>query len=997
MTAQIKKINPINFQAHQYSPSRKQQFYEDFKNQIADLNANPNLTPGEYLSRVEMILVECYSPEYGQEQTEHHFDHIPGDTRFPANLNSLADHLLFTAAVIQLISNQIIITYGVKSIQELNMLFFEGEILTSNISIEDFLTLGRLIGLLHDLEKPKLDHHAENSANRVETWFQKSLLPPDILAILVQAIKNHHSDSSRVLDMIVRVADWIATGDRSPYFDFDFFHLFLTKYPKDNTLYSAQFPTNVSQLNVDDLVDEKVKSKYAEYPIFKTKYQQIKDDSIITKLEEIAKKISKKGLSLTRETKDKDEDFLLQPRFCFFYVEFKSIQKFIFASSKLKYIQNASALIEKLFQKALLLYSQEAGRETIVFCGGGNLLGIIPKQQFGVLKSKIMQMLDEQGNISAHFQISGLEHPFTLGELVNGSKIFWPDLDDVWASVTQLTTKNIRSSTMDKAKAYLAYLNLNPFTFSSLPLGVKKAMVFERYIQKKNFGELVSFFLSNQIPETIATSSNVNRFPNQILCQHCQNAPATEQIKDRDESYFVCENCNLVLHPPKPPKTPSEGANDVLTALQDHVIRKVREDIGLNLRSIDSNDDLGDYIALIKLDGNNIGALKSQLSTWAGYRAFSETLDYQVKRIIENVWIKLIRDRPASFQHNLFLPFFPIIIGGDDLTLICRAEFGLPFLQAFFEEVESYFGRPRLLQGLFSQSVSQSQPGTSSHNGSNPEIRLYDLMPKATEFTSEGSQKYLYNLEYDSDKSQFFRKIPLGSPINFQNINEFKSSLSPIGYSGGILFFPKKTPLNRIFDLADNLEHRAKQYIKGQIAAFEAQGLRAIGAWNSIAGYYSTTNDLSLSYLSDYYGENITQITDCTINPRTGEHPTGTEIAYLDCLFPLNSIEFSFFLQEISHIRQMIDSGKLARNTLKQKARQMADKSPHVNLLELYYTIGKIHKDSSRSGLDEYYEKILKIMLNRISVKSSPVEIFLNPLNDLTLYDKFYQNLKHQK
>lgn len=101
------------------------------------------------------------------------------------------------------------------------------------------------------------------------------------------------------------------------------------------------------------------------------------------------------------------------------------------------------------------------------------------------------------------------------------------------------------------------------------------------------------------------------------------------------------------------------------------------------------------WLAIIHADGNGIGLLidklkkalsESHKDIQKGYRAFSKALDKATTTATQLAFNKVVRDRLDS---NIeFYPFRPVILGGDDITLIIRADFAIDFTNEFLKHFE---------------------------------------------------------------------------------------------------------------------------------------------------------------------------------------------------------------------------------------------------------------------------------------------------------------------
>lgn len=98
-----------------------------------------------------------------------------------------------------------------------------------------------------------------------------------------------------------------------------------------------------------------------------------------------------------------------------------------------------------------------------------------------------------------------------------------------------------------------------------------------------------------------------------------------------------------------------------------------------------------DWIAIIHADGNGLGQIVQKIgSDRKLFRDFSRRLDTAttaaaIKAFEETVAPKIGADG--------MIPMRPIVLSGDDLTVICRADIALPFTEAFLKYFEDETGK----------------------------------------------------------------------------------------------------------------------------------------------------------------------------------------------------------------------------------------------------------------------------------------------------------------
>jgi hypothetical protein len=108
-------------------------------------------------------------------------------------------------------------------------------------------------------------------------------------------------------------------------------------------------------------------------------------------------------------------------------------------------------------------------------------------------------------------------------------------------------------------------------------------------------------------------------------------------------------------------------------------------------------------IALVHIDGNGLGillmALKSALKDQseheikACFRAFSTAINEATisaaKQATQYIYNNAKYTLDSDTEHNMMVPIRPIVLGGDDITLLCRADLALTFCQIFCKEFKT--------------------------------------------------------------------------------------------------------------------------------------------------------------------------------------------------------------------------------------------------------------------------------------------------------------------
>lgn len=90
-----------------------------------------------------------------------------------------------------------------------------------------------------------------------------------------------------------------------------------------------------------------------------------------------------------------------------------------------------------------------------------------------------------------------------------------------------------------------------------------------------------------------------------------------------------------------------------------------------------------DWIAVIHADGNGLGQIVQKIGTNPEmFKIFSKTLDEVTITAAQNTY------KALNIESLPIIPIRPIVLGGDDLTVICRADLAIEYVNFFIQEFE---------------------------------------------------------------------------------------------------------------------------------------------------------------------------------------------------------------------------------------------------------------------------------------------------------------------
>jgi GGDEF domain-containing protein len=186
--------------------------------------------------------------------------------------------------------------------------------------------------------------------------------------------------------------------------------------------------------------------------------------------------------------------------------------------------------------------------------------------------------------------------------------------------------------------------------------------------------------------------------PHLKLCQSCGKDAAVELFKERDQEEYLCQSCIA-----KRQKGKEKGIFDSFFSRLSKNIdpllssANVSDLYELLPREFDHLADPRNFIAIVVIDGNRFGKRIQKLigdicdqngklrESTAKLREFSssvdklaeeslaEAVDDMFKRDFYSLSGEALQKRFIK-RGQFFIPFRPIIIGGDDLTFVCAAD-----------------------------------------------------------------------------------------------------------------------------------------------------------------------------------------------------------------------------------------------------------------------------------------------------------------------------------
>ena len=136
-------------------------------------------------------------------------------------------------------------------------------------------------------------------------------------------------------------------------------------------------------------------------------------------------------------------------------------------------------------------------------------------------------------------------------------------------------------------------------------------------------------------------------------------------------------------------KTSKKGYNNSVITLSKKcfgIDNLIHEQIAYDIEDITSKND---WIAIIHADGNGLGQVVQKVGkNKEVFREFSTQLGKATEEAAQKAYASISEEYEFRKLKNMFIPIRPVVLGGDDFTVICRADFAIEYTQKFLEEFE---------------------------------------------------------------------------------------------------------------------------------------------------------------------------------------------------------------------------------------------------------------------------------------------------------------------
>lgn len=322
---------------------------------------------------------------------------------------------------------------------------------------------------------------------------------------------------------------------------------------------------------------------------------------------------------------------------CLLLGDVDSVKEFVYEGRGLPEIRGASQTLAEVEQEIGKRFRKKLCEDSLVYCGGGSFLAIVPTSEAGEWKKEIELLYLERTKLATITIV--LSSP--LGYIDFGRGV--PPYGS--SSVAGLKGKGVAEDLL----------------FSHFEA------ISEERAERKNFGELVarlSADLQRAKQEKIITPF-FPTLPVHQRCQSCGKRPAGKL----DVEEFLCDPCF---------QKRKEGRKGRSTFMEK-VACWIEKQFGWKVtdkpaRDLDDLAGAEGRVAFIYADGNDVGDLLQRAKTPAQYRHISDALNTVVEEVLFKALVETFEKRELCERQRL--PLELIVVGGDDLTVIVPARYG---------------------------------------------------------------------------------------------------------------------------------------------------------------------------------------------------------------------------------------------------------------------------------------------------------------------------------
>lgn len=192
-----------------------------------------------------------------------------------------------------------------------------------------------------------------------------------------------------------------------------------------------------------------------------------------------------------------------------------------------------------------------------------------------------------------------------------------------------------------------------------------------------------------------------------------------------------------------------------------------------------TNDNYRSGIAVVHIDGNEMGHRFQEISSLIEYQNLSNNVEKWVEKSVAFIATKideLMEDddvrKDLGLEKSNNLPFRPIIIGGDDVTYVCNSGLGLLTAKLFLDK----FKELQIEEGITENKLVSACAGVAFVKPSFPFAQAYDLAEDLCGSAKKRYRKFMRNIQnkenYEEPSFIDFHNLQSGIVESIETIRE---------------------------------------------------------------------------------------------------------------------------------------------------------------------------------------------------------------------------------
>ena len=215
--------------------------------------------------------------------------------------------------------------------------------------------------------------------------------------------------------------------------------------------------------------------------------------------------------------------------------------------------------------------------------------------------------------------------------------------------------------------------------------GITFSQAVVKFDDEKSFGKAV-----DELEKKLKTQRNLHQTPLELGVLGCQRAAKTGMPVVKT---WNGEELDAATYAKRMARKDCGNRLDIKSMVgetnKDENDFKFKEE--LDIKDLTGKND---WIAIVHIDGNGLGTVVQKLGKdREKFREFSYLLDQATTKAANKAFKDIIGN--DKFNPDK-LPFCPVVLGGDDLTVIIRGDLAMPYAQKFIAEFEDETSKGKL-------------------------------------------------------------------------------------------------------------------------------------------------------------------------------------------------------------------------------------------------------------------------------------------------------------